>query len=63
MVHYSRGFSSAVSHIDGENLVISKEVFKKSDVSGLVRIEEDTADGIDIWDLFGLSIGWFKSLL
>lgn len=48
MVHYSRGFSSAVSHIDGENLVISKEVFKKSDVSGLVRIEEDTADGIDI---------------
>lgn len=31
-----------------KNLAISKEVLKKRDVSGLVRIEEDTTDDIDI---------------
>lgn len=29
-------------------LAISKEVLKVSDASGLVRIEKDTRDGVDI---------------
>lgn len=71
-IHYSRGLSSAMSCLDGEwvlngwlllKLAISKEVLKVSDASGLARIEKDTRDGVDIWDLLGLSVGWLKYLL